>query len=89
MDVGDEIDYIICSCLIPPCNHLKALMRAGERDVWAAPPNIVLRRGLYFCNRSQGTVPIFAAQWAFIVKQTFSPQKWDCPPCTAKGAGGL
>ena len=34
-------------------------------------------------NRSQGTVPIFAAPWILHRQPALSPRKWDCPPCTA------
>ena len=42
-------------------------------------PAMVMASG----NRSQGTVPIFAAQKTLMQQLTILPRKWDCPPCAA------
>jgi hypothetical protein len=36
-------------------------------------------------NRSQGTVPIFAARRALCRQLVFSPRRWDCPPRCSGG----
>ena len=33
----------------------------------------------FHCNRSRGTVPIFAAEEVLVEANRLSPRKWDCP----------